>query len=106
MRALLNALAPLIGAETELSRAVASGWANDVPAEKISEWRKKGAELKDELERVAQETCSVEYGRLMHKVRLSLFFIAVCSWTLYASAWHSVVSKSLTSETLCGHFSI
>jgi len=72
LRALLNALAPLIGAEEELGHAVAPNWADNVTSEKLSEWRKRGTELvKDEMEALAQETCGAEYGRLMHK-RLGL----------------------------------
>ncbi|KAH9919349.1 hypothetical protein B0H21DRAFT_702205 [Amylocystis lapponica] len=71
LRALLSALSPLIGAEVTLGKAVSPGWADGVPPETISEWRKKGAELKDELERVAEEACAIEYGRLTHK-RLAL----------------------------------
>jgi len=38
----------------------------------IANWRKKGIELvKDEMERTAEEVCSLEYGRLMRK-RLGL----------------------------------
>lgn len=70
LRALLNALAPLIGAEVELSgKAVEAGWADDASAEKIDEWRKAGLSLVgDDLEREMQEVTSVEYGRLMRKV--------------------------------------
>ncbi|KAF8150778.1 hypothetical protein B0H34DRAFT_665320 [Crassisporium funariophilum] len=71
-RALLDALAPLIGAEAELGgKAVSAGWAEDASPEKVKEWTKKGQELREEVERVVQETTSVEYGRLMRK-RLGL----------------------------------
>ena len=71
LRALLDALSPLIGAEIELgNKAVQKGWAEGVPKEKIQEWRKVGNDsLKDEMERIAQQTCADEYGRLMRKVR-------------------------------------
>ena len=71
LRALLNALEPLIGAEHELGgKAVSSGWADNASKDQIKEWGKKGTELvKEEMERVIEEACSVEYGRLMHKVR-------------------------------------
>ncbi|KZT73166.1 UPF0061-domain-containing protein [Daedalea quercina L-15889] len=69
LRSLVTTLAPLIGAEAELGHAVSSGWAKE---DKIDEWRKKGTELvKDEMERVAQDACAQEYGRLMHR-RLGL----------------------------------
>ena len=45
LRALLDALAPLIGAEDELGgKAVSPGWANDVPEDKIKEWTARGKE--------------------------------------------------------------
>ncbi|GBE88362.1 UPF0061 protein [Sparassis crispa] len=76
LRVLLTALSPIIGAEAELHRAVFAGWAEDASPDKLAEWRKKGSELvKDEMERIAQDICSAEYGRLMHKasrVRLAL----------------------------------
>ncbi|CAA7266939.1 unnamed protein product [Cyclocybe aegerita] len=72
VRALLNSLAPLIGAEAELEgRAVSAGWATDAPAKKLDAWTRKGQELRDEMERITQETAAVEYGRLMRK-RLGL----------------------------------
>ncbi|TFK87969.1 UPF0061-domain-containing protein [Polyporus arcularius HHB13444] len=73
LRSLLNALAPLIGAEDELGgNAVSPGWAEDASEDIIGEWSKRGIALvKEEMERVAEETCAVEYGRLMHK-RLAL----------------------------------
>ncbi|KAL4247223.1 SELO family protein [Abortiporus biennis] len=72
LRSLLNALAPLIGAEAELGKAVAPNWADNVSEEKIKEWTDNGIKLvKVEMETLAQETCAVEYGRLMHK-RLAL----------------------------------
>ncbi|PCH42278.1 UPF0061-domain-containing protein [Wolfiporia cocos MD-104 SS10] len=71
LRALLNALAPLVGAEADKGTAVSPGWADSATPEELADWRARGMELKDEIERVAQETCAVEYGRLMHK-RLGL----------------------------------
>lgn len=67
-------MSPLIGAEAARGgKAVPPGWADNVSSETISEWRKKGLGLvKDEMERVAEETCSVEYGRLIHNVRLTV----------------------------------
>ncbi|KAH7928231.1 UPF0061-domain-containing protein [Leucogyrophana mollusca] len=71
-RALLQALSPLIGAEVQLGKAVTAGWADDASPETITEWRKTGTELvKDEMERIIEETCAVEYGSLMRK-RLAL----------------------------------
>ncbi|KAF8969247.1 hypothetical protein BDZ97DRAFT_1915590 [Flammula alnicola] len=73
VRALLDALAPLIGAEAELGgKAVSAGWADEATPEKIEEWRKKAQELlRDEADKVVQETTAVDYGRLMRK-RLGL----------------------------------
>ncbi|KAF9484347.1 UPF0061-domain-containing protein [Pholiota conissans] len=73
IRALLNSLAPLIGAEAELGgKAVSAGWGDDVPSEKIEEWTKKGTDLlRDEVDKVVQQTAATEYGRLLRK-RLGL----------------------------------
>lgn len=69
LRALLNSLAPLIGAEAEQGKAVSPGWADNASDEKIEEWNAKGVQLvQDEMEKVAQQTMAVEYGRLMRKV--------------------------------------
>jgi len=70
-RALLNALAPLIGAEVELgNKAVSPCWADNASEEKIAQWRQIGQEfVKDEMEKVLQEVTAEEYGRLMRKVR-------------------------------------
>ena len=67
---MVDALAPLLGAEVEAgNKAVSEEWAKDVSQEKIKAWTEKGKEIKDEVVRVMQETTSVEYGRLMRKVR-------------------------------------
>ncbi|KAF9815614.1 hypothetical protein IEO21_04474 [Rhodonia placenta] len=72
LRSLLDALAPLIGAEAEFGKALPPGWTEEIPSGKINEWRKRGIELvEEELENVAIETSAAEYGRLMHK-RLGL----------------------------------
>ena len=69
IRALLDALAPLIGAEDELGgKAVGAGWADGASKEKIEAWAKKGLELRDDVDKVVQETSAVEYGRLLRKV--------------------------------------
>lgn len=70
---MLDALAPLIGAEAELDgKAVGAGWADGASKEKIEAWTKKGLELRDEVEKIVQEISAVEYGRLLRKVRLPL----------------------------------
>ncbi|KAI0368725.1 UPF0061-domain-containing protein [Pilatotrama ljubarskyi] len=73
LRALLNALAPLIGAEDELGgKAVSPGWADNASPEQIKAWTDRGIRLvKEDMERIAEEACAVEYGKLMHK-RLAL----------------------------------
>lgn len=47
-----------------------AGWADGASKEKIEAWAKKGLELRDEVDKVVQETSAVEYGRLLRKVRL------------------------------------
>lgn len=73
LRALLSALAPLIGAEVaQGNRAVGPGWADTASPDQISEWSKQGRELVlRELEDLFQNVCAEEYRRLMHK-RLGL----------------------------------
>lgn len=69
LRALLNALAPLIGAEAEAGgKALSTGWSKNADKEKVASWTKNGLELRSELERITQEVTSVEYGKLMRKV--------------------------------------
>ena len=66
---MLNALAPLIGAEAESGgKAVTAGWAENLTQVKLEQWKEKGLELKDEAERITQQTAADEYGRLMRKV--------------------------------------
>ncbi|KAE9401491.1 UPF0061-domain-containing protein [Gymnopus androsaceus JB14] len=72
LRALLNSLSPLIGAEMETGKAVTPEWAASVSAEKLDEWRKQATlDIKDQMEALLQETCSTENGALMRK-RLGL----------------------------------
>jgi hypothetical protein len=70
LRALLTALSPLIGAElSRKNKAVSAGWADGAKATTITQWKIDGVEeVKEEMERVATEVCSSEYGRLMRKV--------------------------------------
>ncbi|KAJ3553598.1 hypothetical protein NP233_g12609 [Leucocoprinus birnbaumii] len=67
LRALLNALAPVIGAEKTMydGQAVPTNWTKDIASEQIESWSEKGKELRTEVERVVQQTCSTEYGRLL-----------------------------------------
>ncbi|KII92528.1 hypothetical protein PLICRDRAFT_37296 [Plicaturopsis crispa FD-325 SS-3] len=71
LRSLVNALAPVIGAQSTPDAPHPSKWA-DVPESTIAEWRAKGEEeVKDEVERIIQDVSSDVYGRLMRK-RLGL----------------------------------
>ncbi|KAJ8076572.1 hypothetical protein PM082_000995 [Marasmius tenuissimus] len=72
LRAFLNALAPLIGAEIASAKPVQQGWAKDASPEQIDQWKESGLkECRDELDRIIQQEMSTEYGRLMRK-RLGL----------------------------------
>ncbi|KAL0566335.1 hypothetical protein V5O48_015679 [Marasmius crinis-equi] len=73
LRALLNALAPLIGAElSNNAKPLQAGWAKDASPEQIDQWKEAALdECRDELDRIVQEEMSIEYGRLMRK-RLGL----------------------------------
>lgn len=70
---LLNALAPLIGAEmAQGNKAVQKGWADDVSSETISEWRASGIEVaKSEMQQIIESTYSVEYANAFRR-RLAL----------------------------------
>lgn len=72
-RALLNALASLIGAEISRgNKAVEEGWAADISSDTLQSWRTTALEqTQSEMERILQETCAVEYNRLLRK-RLAL----------------------------------
>ena len=72
-RALLNALAPLIGAEISLgNKAVKEGWAADVSSDTLQSWRTTAlGQTQSEMERILQETCAIEYNLLLRK-RLAL----------------------------------
>jgi len=66
LRALLDALAPLIGAESDSGKAVSKNWADDVSSEKFAEWKAKGLELRSEVDRLVEDTTSIEYGNQLH----------------------------------------
>ncbi|KAG1733641.1 uncharacterized protein EDB91DRAFT_1238569 [Suillus paluster] len=72
-RALLDALAPLIGAEADQgNKAVQPGWASSVTPETLVSWRTVGKNLpKAEMERILEEAFDMEYANLMRK-RLGL----------------------------------
>jgi hypothetical protein len=55
-------------------KPVGPGWTHGASEATIAEWGTKGKEsLMEEMEVLIQETCSVEYGRLMRKVCLVFF---------------------------------
>ncbi|KAI6154837.1 hypothetical protein BKA82DRAFT_375752 [Pisolithus tinctorius] len=72
-RALLNALAPLIGAEiAQGNKAVQKGWANNVNDETISEWRTAGIEeVGSTMNQIIESTYTIEYGMTLRR-RLAL----------------------------------
>lgn len=73
LRALLNSLAPLVGAEAELgNKAVSTGWANGLDEGRIKELRTTGADLvAEELNNTFQTEFEAEYHVRMNK-RLGL----------------------------------
>jgi serine/tyrosine/threonine adenylyltransferase len=81
LRALLTALAPLVGAEAALgNRAVSEGWAKEAKKEKITEWSTKGAALVDgELRTIFQREYEAEYNERMRGVSLLLGFLNLCN---------------------------
>lgn len=73
LHALLNTLAPLIGAEQSSTppKAVSPGWSK-VSNDQISAWKDQGIDaVKDDLERITQSVIPEEYARLMRR-RLGL----------------------------------
>jgi hypothetical protein len=72
LKALLNALSPLIHAEAELgNRAVSAGWAKEATKDKIKEWSSKGVALVDlRLEDTFWLTYKAEYNARMSQARL------------------------------------
>jgi hypothetical protein len=77
LRALLTALAPLVGAEAALgNRAVSEGWAKEAKKEKITEWSTEGAALVDkELRTIFQREYEAEYNEKMRRVSLLLLSV-------------------------------
>ncbi|KAJ3829919.1 hypothetical protein F5878DRAFT_49531 [Lentinula raphanica] len=72
LHALLNSLAPLIGAEMERGKALSANWASSASEQQLDEWRERAiSSLKDEMEALFKEICSAENGLLMRK-RLGL----------------------------------
>lgn len=81
LRALLNALSPLVGAEAELGdRAVSAGWAKEATKDKVKEWSSKGVALvKEELEDTFQREYEAEYNARLRQARPLLWFIHSCA---------------------------
>jgi len=72
LRALLSALAPLIGAEVESgNRAVSEGWTKEVEKDKINRWSSEGIALvEEELKSLFQREYEAEYKKKMRQVCL------------------------------------
>jgi hypothetical protein len=72
LRALLNALSPLVSAEAELgNKAVSAGWAKEATKDEINEWSSKGVALvKEELEDTFRQEYETEYNARMRQARL------------------------------------
>ncbi|KAG6900226.1 hypothetical protein C0993_001295, partial [Termitomyces sp. T159_Od127] len=105
LRALLTALAPLIGAELESGHAVQPHWATDKPKETLDAWRAHGAALQDEMERVAQEETALAYARHM-RARLGLRFVDARDETALFGPLREVMERQRldfhgTFRTLC-----
>jgi hypothetical protein len=80
LRALLTSLAPLIGAEAEIGKAVLPGWDANVPNEKILEWTKTGMELEGEMQKEIMQVFRIEFLRIMRKVcRVYIHFTLLSS---------------------------
>lgn len=105
LRALLSALAPLIGAEAaQGNKAVGHGWAENASTDQMSEWSKQGQEhVLKELEDLFQDTCAEEYKRLMHRVMFTALQFSELSRTelripcfsvLRCAAWMLRTSRS------------
>ena len=71
LRALLDALAPLIGAEEATGKVVPAGWATDASPETLKSWREAGIAHQNDLDLLIQDVFIPEYKRLM-RARLGL----------------------------------
>jgi serine/tyrosine/threonine adenylyltransferase len=102
LRALLTALAPLVGAEAGLgNRAVPEGWAKDAKKEKITEWSTKGAALVDEeLRTTFLREYEAEYSEKMRRVSLLFVPVNLCSsYAHHLSDLGSGVPRTKTTRT-------
>ncbi|KAH7101980.1 UPF0061-domain-containing protein [Auriculariales sp. MPI-PUGE-AT-0066] len=71
IRQLLDALAPLIGAEEAAGKSLSEGWAADASPETLKEWHAAGLEHQNDVEVGIQDIFIPEYKNLMRK-RLGL----------------------------------
>ncbi|KAF7985567.1 hypothetical protein HWV62_3837 [Athelia sp. TMB] len=69
--ALLNALAPLVGAERALGHAVSAGWADGADDAQVDAWTKAGLEVKPAMEQSVRDGWEAEWLRAM-RARLGL----------------------------------
>ena len=102
MRALLTALAPLVGAEAALgNRAVSEGWAKEAKKDKIIEWSTKGAALVDgELRTTFKREYEAEYNEKMRRVSLLLEPVNLCnSYAHHLSDLGLGVPRTKTTRT-------
>jgi hypothetical protein len=85
LRALLTALAPLVGAQAAFgNRAVSEGWAKEAKKEKLTEWSTKGAAIVDEeLRTIFQREYEAEYNEKMRRVSLLLGSVNLCDSYAY-----------------------
>ena len=58
----------MIGAESELDGAVKEGWAQNLPDDKLKEWKEEGMKLEPELKAEIERVFEAEYWGLYRKV--------------------------------------
>ncbi|EJU04998.1 UPF0061-domain-containing protein [Dacryopinax primogenitus] len=71
IRALKEAISPLVGAEVECNAPVSEGWAEGADEEKIEQWKEKGMEAMKDIELESMKIFETEHWALMRK-RLGL----------------------------------
>jgi hypothetical protein len=81
--------------------AVGAQWAANKTSDQIAAWTQKGLdESQDELERVFQQLCSEEYGRLMRQVWISRHFLCCALSSIHTSVLVSNVKIRPTNRRL------
>jgi len=65
LRKLLEALAPLIGAEEAAGKAADAGWAAGVSEDELKKWREAGLKHQNDVDLIIQDVFIPEYMRLM-----------------------------------------